>query len=271
MSSTPLLSPFLETLHQTGRLRVWSIVVTIFGDLVQPRGIPISTQELLQLTTAVGIEGNAVRTALSRLAKEGWVERHKQGRTSAYSLSQSGSDTFLTASERIYNRHFYSPVDTWDLAIHESNIDPSLINLSTSFLISRTTVLSQSGHLVDDVFQLTAPIKTLPPWMRERLLPDELTNHYQAFHTLIDAIETDDLARLKPLDAMALRFVLIHFWRRLVLRHPLLPQCLEKDAPIGAAVHNRLRDIYKVLVPISEQWWDVPTSADGQLLLAARF
>jgi len=106
MTTLPTLTPFLNELHKTSRLRVWSIVVTIFGDLVQPRATPISTQELLQLTSAIGIEGNALRTVMSRLAKEGWLTRHKQGRTSAYSLSKSGANTFLAASERIYKPNF---------------------------------------------------------------------------------------------------------------------------------------------------------------------
>ena len=162
MTTLPTLTPFLNELHKTSRLRVWSIVVTIFGDLVQPRGTPISTQELLQLTDAIGIEGNALRTAMSRLAKEGWVTRHKQGRTSAYSLSKSGTNTFLAASERIYNPDFFSTNNQWHLTIHNEAIDPKTVDHATSFQINKTTCLSQEPLAGNDHLALKATIEDMP-------------------------------------------------------------------------------------------------------------
>ena len=48
------LSPLVEALHSEGRLRVWSLVITVFGDLVQHRGGQISTARLGQLLGRVG-------------------------------------------------------------------------------------------------------------------------------------------------------------------------------------------------------------------------
>ncbi|NBR89524.1 MAG: phenylacetic acid degradation protein, partial [Rhodobacteraceae bacterium] len=40
------LAPLIDALHAEGRLRVWSLVITVFGDSVQHRGGRISTARL---------------------------------------------------------------------------------------------------------------------------------------------------------------------------------------------------------------------------------
>ena len=271
MTTLPTLTPFLNELHKTSRLRVWSIVVTIFGDLVQPRGIPISTQELLQLTEAIGVEGNALRTAMSRLAKEGWVTRHKQGRTSAYSLSKSGANTFLAASERIYNPSFFSASDQWHLAIYKESIDPATIDHSNSFFVNKTTVLSQDPATRQDCLKLKTSIEAIPDWVKEQLIPQALSENYQTLHDLLRSIELAQASSLSPLEAIALRFITIHFWRRLVLRHPLLPTTLSHTDWLGSKTHTRVKALYAQIITPSEKWWDTPTTDLGLKHLQQRF
>lgn len=271
MTTLPTLTPFLNQLHKTSRLRVWSIVVTIFGDLVQPRGTPISTQELLQLTDAIGVEGNALRTAMSRLAKEGWLTRHKQGRTSAYSLSKSGALTFLAASERIYNPSFFSANNHWHLAIHNEPIDPTTIDHATSFQINKTTRLSQEPLAGKDCLALSALIEDMPNWVRDQLIPQPLNNNYQTLYDLLQSIDVQDVTALPPLEAMALRFITIHFWRRLVLRHPLLPAKLSDTNWVGSKTHAQVKELYAQIITPSEKWWDIPTPDKGLEHLQQRF
>ena len=129
--SHELLKPLLDELHKSGRLRVWSIVISIFGDLVQPRGGRISMQELLALTENVGIEGNALRTAMSRLAKEEWVDRYKEGRNSFYTLSGYGKQTFLAASERIYQARFNSGSSDWVMAFYPEDLPQQTVDVAS--------------------------------------------------------------------------------------------------------------------------------------------
>ena len=60
-------------LHAEGRLRVWSVIVTIMGEIAQPDGGEISMAVLLEICTALDIEPQAVRTAMSRLSKDGAI------------------------------------------------------------------------------------------------------------------------------------------------------------------------------------------------------
>ena len=63
-------------------------------------------------------------------------------------------------------------------------------------------------------------------------------------------------ARLSDLDAFTARILLIHYYRRVVLRDPLLPTALlPKDWP-GRAARNLCGEIYRALLPPSETWLD---------------
>ena len=76
---------------------------------------------------------------------------------------------------------------------------------------------------------------------------------------------------LSEADAFAARILLIHHYRRVVLRDPLLPDALlPKDWP-GRAARALCGDIYRALLSKSEQWLDRHgTSEDGPLPKAGR-
>ena len=62
--------------------------------------------------------------------------------------------------------------------------------------------------------------------------------------------------RLTDVDAFTARILLIHYYRRVVLRDPRLPTALlPKDWP-GRAARQLCGEIYRGLLPASEQWLD---------------
>ncbi|MGX1330819.1 hypothetical protein AB7M56_005318 [Bradyrhizobium elkanii] len=70
--------------------RTGSIVITVFGDSIVPRGGSVWLGTLLEFFKSLDIDGNVVRTAMSRLAADGWLERSKVGRNSFYRLNARG-------------------------------------------------------------------------------------------------------------------------------------------------------------------------------------
>src|SRR5882757_6867925 len=89
--------------------RTGSIVVTVFGDAIMPRGGSVWLGTLLEFFKTLDIDGGVVRTAMSRLAADGWIERNKVGRNSFYRLAQNGRQTFDIAAKHIYG----APVSDW--------------------------------------------------------------------------------------------------------------------------------------------------------------
>ena len=74
------------------------------------------------------------------------------------------------------------------------------------------------------------------------------------------------IGRGEPLsdgDAFTARILLIHHYRRVVLRDPLLPtELLPEDWP-GRAARQLCGEIYRGLLPASEQWLDQNASNEN--------
>ena len=65
----------IDEFHSNNKIRVWSLVITIFGDCINPRGGKIAMAELQSLICLFNIEPGALRTAMSRLAKKNTYTR----------------------------------------------------------------------------------------------------------------------------------------------------------------------------------------------------
>jgi phenylacetic acid degradation operon negative regulatory protein len=63
-------------------------------------------------------------------------------------------------------------------------------------------------------------------------------------------------ARLSELEAFTARILLIHHYRRVVLRDPLLPVALLPKNWPGNAARALCGEIYRAVLPASEQWLD---------------
>src|ERR1700694_2452294 len=83
--------------------RTGSIVITVCGDTIVPRGGSVWLGTLLEFFKSIDIDSGVVRTAMSRLATDGWVASAKVGRNSFYRLVKKGRQTFDTATKHIYD------------------------------------------------------------------------------------------------------------------------------------------------------------------------
>src|ERR1700736_3236555 len=86
-------------------VRAWSLIVTLYGDAIVPRGGSLWLGSLTRIMELFGIDAGHVRTATSRLTAEGWLERDRVGRNSYYRLSRRGERDCVAATRRIYFAH----------------------------------------------------------------------------------------------------------------------------------------------------------------------
>jgi len=234
------LAPLISALHSEGRLRVWSLVITIFGDLVQHRGGEISTVRLRALLGRVGVEQGALRTALSRLGGDGWVTRERHGRTSRYRLSPQGMNRFGPATTRIYAAPRSGPVDGWAAVLSVGE------NGAQEFRICPADEAPEHADcmVVGDLAQVSAAY-------RDAMLSDEHRDALAALASDISALQ-NEIA--EPLDAAAARMLLIHRWRRVVLRFPgIAAELMPKNAPLGDP-RGSVAQAYAALTPAAEAW-----------------
>jgi len=275
------LSALIERLHQRGRLRVWSLVITLFGDAVVPRGGEAPLSGLQDVMARLGVEAGALRTALSRLAGDGWVVRERRGRNSFFSLDKRGRHAFDLATRRIYAAAPPAWDGSWTVAVLPPDMDNGgaealaergFLKIANSVhLLPRTLELNdRDDALLAEILLIHGTSAEHPEMLRTLWPSEEIAGAYASliedYRPFADALSETGLKR--PVDAMAARTLLIHDWRRIVLRDPGLPTALLPQDWPGEEARALVRNIYRKLAARSEEWLDItglPPVADPKL------
>ena len=69
----PRLRSLLRHFRAQRPLRGGSLLVTVFGDAIAPRGGAVTLESLIRLAAPFGLTERLVRTSVARLAREGWL------------------------------------------------------------------------------------------------------------------------------------------------------------------------------------------------------
>jgi phenylacetic acid degradation operon negative regulatory protein len=273
-------------------LRGGSLIVTIFGDSIMPRGGAVTLGSLIALTAPFGLNERLVRTATARLAKEEWLEGRRAGKRSEYHLSRDGRERFAEATRRIYSAPDTPWSGRWTLVVlppmraaerkelredliwrgfgelsSNAFAHPELDSRSSRSLWGQgrasgplSKVIIFDANLADD----DAPQRLVSlGWDLE-----DLSLRYQRFVKRFERV-LKALHGLRALDAQAcfiVRTLLIHEYRRLHLRDPLLPARLLKVDWPGAQAAALCRGIYARVFAASEAHLSrVAAQLDGPL------
>jgi phenylacetic acid degradation operon negative regulatory protein len=268
--------------------RTGSLIVTFYGDAILPRGGSVWLGTLLQCFDLLGIEGGVVRTAMSRLAADGWLERDRVGRKSFYRLAKQGRDRFESAVEHVYNPHVAPWSGRFELLLLPSGAEREAARdalTEAGFGSPMPGVwIAPAGVAVPQ--QADAAIRldvSADDAMGRRLIAESWTLQrtaasYRDFLKGFAPLEAwAAQANLAAADALLARILLIHHYRRVILRDPLLPQSLLPADWPAAEAQAFCGRLYRLLLPASERWLDqYGESRDGPLpppgaALARRF
>jgi phenylacetic acid degradation operon negative regulatory protein len=239
----------IARLVELDRIRVWSFVITVFGDAVMDRGGVVASSTLAALMSEMGIKPEAFRVAMSRLVKDGWVERSKQGRLSFYQLSDKGGLVFGPASQRIYAKEAGS-AEGWCLVVMPSAVEDAP---EDAISLGGRTYLTRTAGDVADGLVMSGSIEAMPDWAKDRIGPEELRVGYRELFSVLSEVSTQSVS---PLEAAALRSLIVHQWRRLVLRHGDLPPAFFPDDWQGEACRTLVQQLLTDLAPAAGAWFD---------------
>jgi phenylacetic acid degradation operon negative regulatory protein len=268
-SSLATLDYLISRLHKRGRLRVWSLVITIFGDAIVPRGGQVPLSVLQEIMGKLKVEPGALRTALSRLAADQWVTREKDGRNSLYALDEHGRHAFDLATRRIYAAGPPNWDGTWTVAVAPPDgsrgeargrglAEAGFVETGGgTWLRPETAQSPEANEALDGMLVLRQkPLRT-PPAAGSFWRLDETAHAYEVFAAAMSPL-LSGMANLPlpPLEAIATRTLLIHDWRRIVLHDPGLPRELLPKGWPGEHARETARSIYSKLVRPSEKWLD---------------
>ena len=95
--------PTVSRRREIGGTSARSLLMTILGEFVLPRGGPVWTQALVSALALFGIEDKSARQALARTAAEGWLASERVGRQVRWSLTPPGQRLLSQGAQRIYS------------------------------------------------------------------------------------------------------------------------------------------------------------------------
>lgn len=248
--------------------RTGSVIITLYGDAIAPRGGELALASLLELMAALGTNGGVVRTAISRLARDGWLEGRRDGRRSFYRLSRRAELESSKAEPRIYG-----PLDSpWNgqlrLAFAEAGMERTMLE-QAGYALLAPGVLAALDTALTPPPSIPALLSHGTPEAMRAIATRAWTvtrvgAGYSAFVNLFAGLD-GTAAGLEPLNALAARMLLIHEFRRVTLRDPRLPaDLLPPDWP-GIAARQLCVRLYATLAPASEHWLDAAENRSGPL------
>lgn len=255
----------IAALAGLGEMRVWSLVITVFGDSVRPRGGIVPARALGEIAARIGIQPGALRVALHRLAQDGWIERSRRGRLSYCRLSPRGEAESGPATARIYapGPRLSGP---WRLAVtppgpaagREAEVQAmegaGWIALGPGLWLGP----AQAAEATAEVVMARGSLAPLPRWARAQIAGPDICTDYAALAQALARLEAVLAAAPPPdpLDAVALRTLMIHHWRRLLLRHPDLPAEVFPRDWQGEICRARVLALHRALSGPAGRWLD---------------
>ena len=213
---SPDPSALLDALVVFDDLKVWSMLVTILGDRTVEHGTGIPGPVLSALTQRMGIKPEAQRVALHRLRKDKWLETHKQGRVSHYTLSDTGRAETLAVQDRVFGPQAELPATCALIAF------PSKAALKAAKGIMpigpQMALAAVDWAGADGAISTPLEVHLVPQWAQRALIPQAITNTYAQLRALL-AHHSPTPADFSAEDAQVLRLLVLHWWRKLVLGH----------------------------------------------------
>ncbi len=89
-SAKDCVATLIDDFQKRRPIRAGSLIITVYGDSIVPRGGTVWLGSLSKLVEPIGINERLVRTSVYRLTNETWLRGEKIGRRSYYRLSGPG-------------------------------------------------------------------------------------------------------------------------------------------------------------------------------------
>ncbi|MCF6215782.1 MAG: phenylacetic acid degradation operon negative regulatory protein PaaX [Emcibacter sp.] len=276
------LEKLIEDFQNQQPLRVGSLIITVYGDLIALRGGSVWLGSLINLLEPLGINSRHIRTAVSRLNKDNWISPRQIGRKSYYSLTNSGRQRFQNATPQIYAGPRSDWHKRWTIVIlpDDKNINKDLVikelgwlgfgkinkgilahpmpdmqpleqTLTALGIREDVIILDQASHDLSAATALDVMVKTC--WNMA-----ELSEKYQIFlekyRPVLQYLSSLNMSQNAPPanECLLIRILMVHEYRKILLRDPRLPDMLMPDHWEGTAAYELCRDIYQLLLQRSE-------------------
>ena len=238
----------IQKLAQDLRLNAAAFIVTIYGDVVVPRGGVLWTGTLIELCSGVGINESLVRTAVSRLVAAEQLAGERIGRRSYYRLRASAVASFMQAADLLYGPD--RPAQGWQILYNPDLRPEDARRQRLGHMGGSVYIRPDRGQAVPSgIAAFHAETVTQAPLAAFWDLR-ALREGYERFMALFGGISP---ASLSGADALSARLLLVHAYRFVLLRDPRLPaEHLPPDWN-GAEARALFHRLYAALTPAAHR------------------
>lgn len=289
MRHTAVPHPIHQRLHafqQLPRMQAGSLIISLFGDAIYPRGGEVWLGCLIRLLEPLALNERLVRTAIFRLVKEDWLKAQTMGRRTDYGLSQTGRSRIEEASKLIYGNAQSTWDEHWRIIFTSTEQAPRSRSALRKALYwhgfgewNASTFLHPSAdlpqvidtlhaeglkHEAVDLFTLTSKLIPTPSSISNKQVVERawdlshLSQQYESFIKLYQPIDAKlEKHPVTDEDAFLTRLLLVHDFRRLLLRDPMLPHTLLPTHWPGLKARRLFNRLYLKLQETSEKHLDV--------------
>ncbi len=265
----------LRHFHRQSPIRGGSLLITIFGDAIAPRGGAVTLGSLIGLARPFGLAERLVRTSVARLARDGWLVARRDGRRSEYHLAPTGQQRFAAATRRIYGEIPSSWDGLWTLLVlppasggrrqnvrdelrwlgfgqvspgvfaHPNwNVDEARAGLSGVQGAAQGLLFKSSSESAEADRRIVASGWDLA----------DLARRYRRFVEIFAPVATALAGVPDGEAAFVIRTLLIHEYRKIHLQDPSLPPALLPPDWVGATAYELSKRLYSALFQSAESY-----------------
>lgn len=227
-----------------------AFIITLYGDVVVPRGGVLWTGSVIEACGHVGIGESPVRTALSRLVGARQLVGERIGRRSYYRLAPEAQREFDKATQLLYAQDI--PAKGWQILHAPELTEDRARHLRMGHMGGRVYIRPDRGQ--------AAPAGAMVFHAGD---PPDLSRLGQFWDLSdLDAGYSNMLHRFGPVEAAAdpgdavaltVRLLLVHVYRSVLLRDPRLPEAALPADWQGGAARALFRRLYQRLSPGAER------------------
>lgn len=254
-------------------VRPRDLVFTLFGEYLLERADSVWVGSLITLLEPFALTEGTVRTALSRMVKKGWLSARREGRHAYYSLTPRGRRLLQEGTEKIFHPDWREEWDgrwfllTYSIPQGDRSVRDRLRDRLAwlGFGSMGNGVWISPHDVAGEVEELAATLglgDRYSGFRAERVagasiaeivercwdLPG-LAARYRDFVRRWGAVRLElDAEPPGPERCFALRFDLIHEYRRFPLEDPYLPRTLLPEPWPGEEAAELFRDVHDRLV-----------------------
>ena len=273
-------------------MRAGSLIVTVFGDAIAPRGGTVWIGSLIRVMADFGISERLVRTSIFRLSQDDWFEVEQSGRRSYYSLSADGEKKFSQATHRIYGEPRQAWSGDWclillpelDAGIKEklrrellwlgfATVSPGVLAHPSPDMNDLGASLNRTGCENELVVMQGRTTRSGQEAAMRGLVHKhwnlaDIDQRYETFvrkfRPVLSAAAKSK--RMDPRTAFLIRMLLIQEYRKVLLRDPLLPAELLPPKWHGTAAYQLCRNLYIAVFEAADRFMsEAMETADGPL------